>query len=91
MTQSSLDFTAAPAPSVYAAHAAEQQQEHQRRAGAADRVLALLQEGPQTNLTLIRVCQRISGRIYELRRMGWLIDAEPIAPGVWQYTLRGQA
>lgn len=94
MTQPALDFTAsAPAPTVYALHrqevAAERAEEDDRRASAADRVLALLQQGPQTNLTLITVCQRISGRIYDLRKRGYPITTEPLEPGVYRYRLEG--
>ncbi len=81
---------AMPLPSVYAAHAAETTAEAGRLASAADRVLAALQTGPQTNLALIRICQRISGRIYDLRRRGYLIDVDPLAPGIFLYTLRGR-
>ena len=84
MTQPTL-FDA-PA-TVYAVHRAEEAAESSRRASAADRVLAALRIGPQTNLDLIDICQRISGRIYDLRRRGYVISVEPLDPGIYRYTL----
>ena len=72
---------------VYAAHQAEVSAERVRLASAADRVLAALQDGPKTNLELVALCQRISGRIFDLRRRGYRITTEPVAPGVYRYTL----
>jgi hypothetical protein len=72
---------------VYAAHRAEVSAERVRLASAADRVLAALQDGPKTNLELIALCQRISGRIFDLRERGYQIETERIAPGVYRYTL----
>ena len=88
MTQPALDF-AAPV-SVYTEHRAEQRRETARLESAADRVLAALQQGPRTNLDLIHLCQRISGRIYDLRRRGYQIETACLEPGVFRYTLRGE-
>jgi len=85
VTQASIDFDAPV--SVYAVHRAEVRQEADRLASATDRVLAALQTGPKTNLQLIDICQRISGRIYDLRRRGYCIATEQIAPGIYRYTL----
>lgn len=86
MTQPALDFTAAPV-TVYQQHQAEVDGEARRRHGAADRVLDALRAGPRTNLDLITICQRISGRIFDLRRRGHSITVEPVSPGVFRYTL----
>jgi hypothetical protein len=85
MTPGTLNFDAPV--SVYAAHRAEVRQEAQRLVSAADRVLAALQTGPKTNLQLIDICQRISGRIYDLRHRGYRVTTEPVGPGVYRYTL----
>jgi hypothetical protein len=87
MTQPTL-FDA-PA-TIYARHRQELAAEDRRLASAADRVLAALEAGPQTNLTLIAICQRISGRIYDLRKRGYVIEVEPLEPGIFRYTLRGR-
>ena len=76
---------------VYAVHRAEVAAEAHRLAGGADRVLAALQDGPKTNLQLIALCQRISGRIYDLRHRGYQIETEAVAPGIYRYTLTGGA
>lgn len=72
---------------VYAAHHAENTAEAHRLASAADRVLAALQEGPKTNLELIHICQRISGRVYDLRKRGYQITMERLEAGIYLYTL----
>ena len=72
----------------YTLHAQDLAAEDARLASAADRVLAALATGPKTNLDLIHICQRISGRIYDLRQRGYRIDTEPLEPGVYRYTLR---
>jgi hypothetical protein len=72
---------------VYSAHRAEVSAERVRLASAADRVLAALQTGPKTNLELIALCQRISGRVFDLRRRGYRITTEAVAPGVYRYAL----
>jgi hypothetical protein len=61
-----------------------------RRQSGADRLLAKLQDGPATNLELIHVVQRISGRVEDLRKRGWLIDCTKLQPGVFRYELKGQ-
>ena len=63
--------------------------EAERRDSAADRILAALRTGPKTNLELIDIAQRISGRIYDLRHRGYQIVTEPLAPGIYRYTLMG--
>jgi len=85
MTPGTLNFDAPV--SVYAAHRAEVAQEARRLASGADRVLVALQDGPKTNLDLIHLCQRISGRIYDLRHRGYRVTTEPVGPGVYRYTL----
>lgn len=75
----------------YTLHAEAVAAEDARLASAADRVLAALQEGPKTNLDLIHICQRISGRIYDLRQRGYTIDTDPLEPGVYRYTLHQEA
>ena len=86
MTQPTL-FDA-PA-TVYAIHAREEQAEARRRDSAADRILDALRTGPKTNLELIHLCQRISGRIFDLRRRGYQITTVPLEPGIYRYTLMG--
>ena len=76
---------------VYAVHQAEEASEAHRLASAADRVLAALQSGPKTNLQLIHICQRISGRVYDLRQRGYDIRIERIDPGVYRYSLRQES
>lgn len=92
MTQPTLFDRVNPEPcreplSAYSAYASEQAQEQARWESAADRVLARLQQGPATNLELITICQRISGRIYDLRRRGHIIAVDALQPGVYRYTL----
>ena len=94
MTQPTLFDRINPEPvreDVYARHrrevAAELVEERDRRDNTADRILAALRTGPKTNLELIDIAQRISGRIYDLRHRGYRIITEPLAPGIFRYTL----
>jgi len=96
MTQPFLFDRINPEPvreDVYTLHhrevAAETAQEDDRRASAADRILDALRTGPKTNLELIHLCQRISGRVFDLRRRGYQITTEPLEPGIYRYTLIG--
>jgi hypothetical protein len=81
-----IDLMDAP-QTIYVLHKAEVSAERVRLASAADRVLAALQDGPKTNLELIALCQRISGRIFDLRRRGYRITTEAVGPGIYRYSL----
>lgn len=53
-------------------------------------VLARLREGPATNMELIPISTRFSARIFELRKIGYVIDTDCIdrAAGLTNYTLK---
>lgn len=76
---------APPAPPVVA--------EKARLNAAALRVLARLKQGPATGPELCRPdCggnRAIGGRLYELRKDGWHIEAEHVSKGTWRYHLKG--
>ena len=79
----------APAPvTPYAVHAAETEQEQARLAGSKARILARLRQGPATNVELVEICQRATGRMFELRdEDGCVIVKEHVKGGLWRYTL----
>lgn len=76
--------TPTPAPSTVAV-------EKTRAVSNARKLLAYLREhASATNRELAEVAgQRFGGRILELRKDGWLIDTEIVAPGLYRYTFRG--
>lgn len=51
------------------------------------RILALLRQGPATNVELSAIGQRFGGRIHELRRAGYAILREQEGQGLYRYTL----
>lgn len=59
-----------------------------RRATHAGRILERLRVGPVLNTELNRICFRYSARIYELRKLGHVIEVEKLADGVTRYTLK---
>lgn len=58
-----------------------------RREAAADRILALLQERPRLNTELIHEAMNLTGRISDLRKRGYHINATLVSKGVWRYEL----
>lgn len=61
-----------------------------RRSRTLDRVLALLELGPCTSTELATVTFRYSARIYDLRRLGYVIDTDlNCRTGISTFTLKG--
>jgi hypothetical protein len=55
-------------------------------------VVAKLREGPATNMELIPISTRFSARIFDLRKLGYVIDTSVIdrAKGLTLYTLKSE-
>ena len=65
--------------------------EMSRRAKSRAAVLARLQRGTAYNYQLVRCAGlRAVGRVPELRKEGWVIEAKRMNRGVWRYTLKGR-
>lgn len=63
------------------------------RATQRDRILKALSTGGERgvlNIDLNDICLRYSARIYELRRMGYLIKREACSGGIHRYVLVGR-
>jgi len=62
-----------------------------RRLSQKERVLAMLQGGPKTNVDFLNAFPRLPNfrsRLSELRAEGWKItEGEYVRPGVWKYRL----
>jgi hypothetical protein len=89
VTQPALNFDGTPAPRR---QKREQPivRELRRRGSNKQRVLARLQQGPATNEELNDICFRYGGRIFELKRAGYVIDKTHVEGGLWRYELRGR-
>ncbi len=63
-----------------------------RRQSNKDRVLAYLQvRGSATNIELTAIGgMRFGGRVFELRKEGYLIDTERVKDGVFRFVFRGR-
>jgi hypothetical protein len=85
MTQRTLfDTGPDPPPPRPRAESSEEVRRDSNRA----RVLDALMAGPRTGTELATIAgHRFGARVEELRRLGWKIDAERIANGVFRYTL----
>jgi hypothetical protein len=89
MTQRTLfDTDAPPPPPRPPVPAAEEA----RRENNRQRVLDALLAGPCTGTDLATIAgHRFGARVEELRRLGWRIDAERVANGVFRYSLIREA
>jgi len=66
------------------------QEERERLSAQADRILAALQTGPQTNSALAGMALQYNARIYELRHKGYNVvcASRDHSTGVSVYELR---
>jgi hypothetical protein len=89
VTQPALNFDGTPAPRR---QKREQPivRELRRRDTSKALVLARLEQGPATNEELNDICFRYGGRIFELKRAGYVIDKTHVEGGLWVYTLKGR-
>jgi hypothetical protein len=53
-------------------------------------ILDLLKSRPASTLDLLNFAPKYSGRISDLRRMGYIISAKRVGEGEWIYTLEGR-
>jgi len=64
------------------------QRELRRRGKNEQRVLDRLRQGPATTLELVAVGGiRATGRVSDLRKAGFTINAEHVKDGLWRYRL----
>lgn len=70
-TQQSLFAVSEPAPP-----STDEQCEQARRATHRVKILARLRRGPVTAAELVAITHRFSGRIFEIRKMGYQIKTE---------------
>lgn len=78
---------AKPSPVIEDAHKIDRKAEKAKHSSQKADLLAALRKGPLTNNEIIGIAQHVSGRVYDLRKDGYVIRTKYISSGVFLYTL----